>query len=290
MSDVCVAAKLGIMQGRLVPPEPGHFQSFPRHRWRDEFALASAAGLDAIEWIYDAYGEDVNPLTTDAGIREIRALVAGSQVGVESVCADWFMDFPLIRVEPEAAVHGWQRLRWLMEQCAKLHINRIVLPFVDASSIESPVDREDVVAGMRDLGGLIDQLKVEIHLETSLAPALFAALLSEIGHQGVKVNYDSGNSASLGFKSADEFAHYGAQVGSVHIKDRLLNGGTVPLGEGDADFRAVFSALARSDYRGDFILQVARSSEGDELEWARSNAAKARAMMAELRDVQQENE
>ena len=54
--------KLGIMQGRLLPPEEQRFQSFPRQRWRDEFALAAAAGLDTIEWIYDAYGEDVNPL------------------------------------------------------------------------------------------------------------------------------------------------------------------------------------------------------------------------------------
>jgi len=39
--------KLGIMQGRLVPPEAQRFQCFPRQRWRDEFALAAAAGLDA---------------------------------------------------------------------------------------------------------------------------------------------------------------------------------------------------------------------------------------------------
>ena len=64
--------KLGIMQGRLVPPEPERFQSFPRQRWREEFALAQAAGLETIEWIYDAYGEDVNPLGTDAASRRCK--------------------------------------------------------------------------------------------------------------------------------------------------------------------------------------------------------------------------
>jgi len=53
------------MQGRLVPPEAQRFQSFPRERWREEFAVAAAAGLDTIEWIYDAYGEDLNPIGTD---------------------------------------------------------------------------------------------------------------------------------------------------------------------------------------------------------------------------------
>ena len=277
------AVKLGIMQGRLVPPEPKRFQSFPRQRWREEFALAAAAGLETIEWIYDAYGEDVNPLGTDAGVKEMAALSAAHRVGIESVCADWFMDLPVIRVDGAEALRRWQRLRWLMERCAKLSINRIILPFVDASSIQTSVDRQQVVSGIRTVTDLIDQLNIEIHLETSLAPAPFALLLSEIGHPRVKVNYDSGNSASLGFKPAAEFAQYGRYVGSVHIKDRRLNGGTVPLGEGDTDFIGLFSALAAVNYRGDFILQVARGIEGEELEWARENAKKARTLISQLR-------
>jgi len=57
---------IGIMQGRLVPPTDNRIQCFPRERWADEFALAAKAGLDCIEWIYDLYGADVNPLATDA--------------------------------------------------------------------------------------------------------------------------------------------------------------------------------------------------------------------------------
>jgi L-ribulose-5-phosphate 3-epimerase len=276
------AVKLGVMQGRLVPPEPKRFQSFPRQRWREEFALAAAAGLETIEWIYDAYGEDVNPLGTDAGVKEMQALSAAHCVGVESVCADWFMDFPVLRVDGDEALHRWQRLRWLMERCAKLSINRIVLPFVDASSIQTSADGEQVVAGIRTVIDIIDQLDVEIHLETSLAPAAFALLLSDIGHPRVKVNYDSGNSASLGFKPAEEFAQYGSHIGSVHIKDRQFGGGTVPLGQGDADFNDLFSALEATNYRRDFILQVARGVEGEELEWVGENAKTARTLINQL--------
>jgi hexulose-6-phosphate isomerase len=92
-------------------------------------------------------------------------------------------------------------------------------------------------------------------------------------HPSIKVNYDSGNSSSLGYRPAEEFAAYGKRVGSVHIKDRVCGGGTVPLGEGDADFPALFEALRRVEYRGDFILQVARGPEGDEVAWARTNRA-----------------
>ena len=265
--------KLGIMQGRLVPPEAQHFQCFPKTRWREEFPLAAAAGLNTIEWIYDAYGEDTNPLATDSGIDELKSLCARHCVQVESVCADWFMDFPLIRIDEATAQDRWQRLRWLMKRCALLSIGRVVVPFVDAAAIRTPADVDVVATGINSLAGLLDETQVELHLEAALSPADFAALLARLPHPRVRVNYDSGNSASLGYRPEDEFSAYGARVGSVHIKDRKLGAGTVPLGEGDADFEALFGALARTDYCGDFILQVARGVDGDELDWAKKNVA-----------------
>jgi len=104
-----------------------------------------------------------------------------------------------------------------------------------------------------------------------LSPADFARFLAKIPDSFVKVNYDSGNSASLGYRPQEEFAAYGERVGSVHIKDRLLNAGTVPLGTGNADFPAVFAALERVAYAGDITMQVARSTPGDEVAWARQN-------------------
>jgi hexulose-6-phosphate isomerase len=89
----------------------------------------------------------------------------------------------------------------------------------------------------------------------------------------VRVNYDSGNSSSLGYKPAEEFAAYGDRVGSVHVKDRVRNGGTVPLGQGDADLDAMFTCLHNLNYAGDIVLQVARGIAGDELAWARHNRA-----------------
>ena len=87
----------------------------------------------------------------------------------------------------------------------------------------------------------------------------------------LKVNYDSGNSSSLGYAPRDEFAFYGDRVGSVHIKDRLLGAGTVPLGTGAADFPALTECLRSVAYKGDFILQAARGTSGDEVTWTKQN-------------------
>jgi hexulose-6-phosphate isomerase len=270
------------MQGRLIAPEGGRFQSFPRAGWRAEFALAAAAGLDTIEWIYDAYGEDVNPIATDSGIGELNHLCDVHGVAIESVCADWFMDFPLLGVDDEQARERWLRLAWLMRRCAMLKINRVVVPFVDASAVRSAEDIAGVASGMNSLGSLIDSTKVELHLETSLSPQIFKSLLDRCEHFGIKVNYDSGNSASLGYRPEDEFAAYGARVGSVHLKDRRRGGGTVPLGEGDTDFSALFDCLKEVRYSGDFILQVARGTDGEELPWTLQNVRIARRWIGAL--------
>ncbi len=85
------------------------------------------------------------------------------------------------------------------------------------------------------------------------------------------MNYDSGNSASLGYNVAEELAAYGQRLGSVHIKDRVKGGAIVPLGTGDADLPALFSVLDGLRYEGDFVLQVARGADGREVEWASQN-------------------
>ena len=259
------------MQGRLLPPQDGRFQCFPRDCWREEFPRAAAAGLDAIEWIYDLHGADVNPLGSDSGIEEMQALARQHKIDVVSVCADYFMDCPLIAASPAEFKELASHLVWLLNRCRLFGITHVVLPLVDISRIETPKQETQVVEMLWDVLPYAANAGVEIHLETSLSPEDFAALLARLTHPMLKVNYDSGNSASLGYDVRCELAAYGSQIGSVHIKDRIRGAGTMPLGEGDADIPALLSGLAAIAYRGDFVLQVARGAAGDEVGWARQN-------------------
>ena len=262
---------LAVMQGRLVPPEGGHFQSFPRERWQDEFALASQAGLNAIEWIYDVYGEGANPLKSDAGVAEMHALSESTGTAVRSLCVDYFMDRPFLRTTQAELSELIKKLEWLLSRCQIIGIGRVVIPFVDRSRIENEDELLQTLSILRTILPAAEKYKVEIHLETSLAPQPFAALLRECPHPLLRVNYDSGNSCSLGYDVSEEFAAYGQRIGSVHIKDRLRGGGTVPLGTGSANLPAVFRGLAALGYGGDYVLQIARSEPGREPEWIAQN-------------------
>lgn len=263
--------QIGIMQGRLFPPVEGRFQCFPREHWAAEFARAAEAGLASIEWIHDLYGADINPLLTDEGAANLKKLSAQHGVAVRSVCADYFMDKPFLRTSPEDLAERIAHLQRLLRRCLLLGIRHVVLPFVDVSKIETATEEGTVLEVLRRALPTAEETGIELHLETSLPPRPFAALLARIPHPLVKANYDSGNSASLGYRPAEEFETYGERIGSVHIKDRLRGGGTVPLGTGSANFAALRECLGAIDYRRDFVLQVARGEPGAEIEWSRRN-------------------
>ncbi len=267
----------GVMQGRLSPPEDGRFQSFPRGGWRDEFAKAKAAGFDYIEWIHDAYGHDANPIFDDDGLAELDALKGAHGVATPALCGDWFMDFPLVRCTEAERRERVAHLHALIPVARRIGAWRIVLPFVDASSLETTEERAIVRDVLADALPVAVAHGVELHLETDLDPAAFRDFLARLPHPALKVNWDAGNSAGLGYVASEEFAAYGERVASVHIKDRYRKpGGGVesrPLGTGSADFDDVFAALRRIGYRGGLTLQVARGAPGDEVAFLRGQLA-----------------
>ena len=263
--------RIAVMQGRLLPPSDGCFQCFPRKHWREEFPLAAEAGLDAIEWIYDSPGESDNPLGSDDGLAEMLRQSEKCNIAVVSVCADYFMECPLVKAGPAEQEERTNKLLWLLDRCKLAGIRRVVLPFVDNSKIDGDAEEAQVVEVLRRVLGPAEKANVELHLETSLDPKRFASLLAKLPHPYLKANYDSGNSASLGYDVRDELAAYGGRIGSVHIKDRIRGGGTVPLGTGNANIPLLLSQLFRLGYKGDFVMQIARGDAGKELHWIRHN-------------------
>ena len=265
------------MQGRLVPPEDGRFQSFPRSRWRDEFPRAIAANLHYIEWIVDAYGEDTNPVMTDKGRAELAAMKQQYNIATPAICADWFMDHPLLRCSSTQLEEGELFLHRLIPIAGMIGADHIVLPFVDISRIQNETEQKRVLEILDRAAPIATRHNVELHLETDLPPGKFAAFLDRIPHPVVKANYDSGNSSGLGYIASEEFNAYGKRIGSIHIKDRYRRpeGGieTRALGLGSADFDDLFKAIRNVGYNRGITLQVARGADGDEVAWIRDQVA-----------------
>ena len=262
---------IGIMKGRLLPAREGRIQSFPAGRWAEEFPRAAAAGLDSIEWIFDDDPPGVNPLESPAGIDAVRQAAAEAGVAVGSVCADRFMVRRLINPRGEVEQAVLDELRGLIENSARLGAAHIVLPFVDASALATLPERAGLEKLLAALLPDAERAAIELHLETDWVPRDLADFVGRIRHPLLRVNYDIGNSASLGHDPAEELSLLGPHLGSVHIKDRARGGSTVPLGSGAADFETCFDGFRQAGYGRAFILQVARDPAVDEVVWARRN-------------------
>lgn len=257
---------IGIMQGRLVPPKGRGIQFFPFREWREEFKLASKIEIDEIDFIFDVDRFQENPLWSKEGIEKIRETIDTSRVKVRHICADYFMRKPFFRVSEKERQENIQILKHLLENAKQIGAENIEMPLVDNSSIKTEEEKEALVQSLSECLPQAQELGITISLEADLAPRDLFDLAQRVGRPSLKITYDSGNSSSLGYDSYEEMSTYGRYISNVHIKDRLLHGGTVPLGTGNANFDKLFRGLQEIGYKGSFTLQAARGEEGKELE------------------------
>tara|TARA_B100000131_G_scaffold192021_1_gene184571 strand:+ start:368 stop:1216 length:849 start_codon:yes stop_codon:yes gene_type:complete len=257
--------KFGIMQGRLLPKYKGKFQAHPLGYWKDEFPIASKLGLDSIEFILDYNDVEKNPLMHKSGVKEILDTENSTGIKVRSICADYFMEAPIHSDNTAIVDKSLKILQRLIENSSMMNITDIVIPCVDQSSLKNQKDINNLIVNLKMVLSIVERKNINLSLETDLEPLSFANLLDKIGSENVTVNYDIGNSASLGFDSDEEFKAYGDKITDLHIKDRLLGGGSVVLGTGNVDFKKIFNLLSKYEFKGLIIFQAFRDDEGLEI-------------------------
>ena len=262
LSDQVMMNKIGVMQGRLLPKFQGRYQAHPVNYWQDEFFIAEKIGLDCIEFIFDFNDFALNPLYSYKGLNEIAKISQTTGVKVITICADYFMEAPIHSDIKSTSEESLKILERLIQNASSIKVSDIVIPCVDHSSIQSLQNRERFKFSLEKILTVAEKYNVNISLETDLSPEIFSKFLNEFSTSHLKVNYDIGNSASLGYDPIEELEAYGTLISDVHIKDRKLNGGPEILGYGDANFEDVFKKLAELGYQGPFIMQAYRDDEG----------------------------
>ena len=157
-------------------------------------------------------------------------------------------------------------LRKIISSASTIGADILVIPLVDNGSIENKFEFNLLKDTITSLYDLLELKKVKIAFESDFSPANLSDFIKVYNKKFVGINYDTGNSACLGFDPVEEFRNYGERIINVHIKDRKINGGTVRLGEGDTKFKEVFDFFNFSDYAGNYIMQTARSKNNNHIE------------------------
>ena len=256
-------AKIGFMQGRFSPVEEGKIQVFPWQRWRDEFVMARKHRFSLMEWVVEQNRLSENPLMSSSGRIEIKRLMQDNNVAIESVTCDTYIEEPFFKATKLYSVQLVDDFKRIIESCVDIGIDKIIVPLVDKGSLQNKNQEDRLLKGMDAVIPLLEDSNAMIVFESDFGPSRLKSFIDRFKPAYFMINYDTGNSASLGYDFKEEFASYGDRIKNVHIKDRKFKGTTVPLGEGDTEIAGVLGALHANGYVGNYILQTARASNGD---------------------------
>jgi hexulose-6-phosphate isomerase len=203
---------------------------------------------------------------TAGGRREIREIARDLGVQVRSLTGDCFMEAPFYKAEGRERGRRLDQVERVIEASAEIGVEYVVMPLVDNGRLESIRQEEDLRTGFARVAPLLKRAEIRILFESDFQPGRLRQFLEPSDPSLFGINYDVGNSAAMGFDPTEEIGAYGDRILNVHVKDRVLGGSTVPLGQGHAHFGAVFGALKRIGYLGNYILQTARAADGRDVE------------------------
>jgi len=257
-----MSEKIGFMQGRLSEIVDDKIQAFPWLEWENEFYLAQKINLGIMEWTLDQERLCENPLITEVGRSKIKKLCAQNRVIIQSLTGDCFMQAPFWKAKNRVKETLKEEFIRVCNACRCLNINLVIVPLVDNGRLENQNQQITLVEFLLEHQKFLQEKNIKILFESDFGPQELGRFIAQFPKENFGINYDIGNSAALGFDPSDEFLVYGDRVLNVHVKDRLLDGGTVALGQGNANFESVFFELAKIKYKGNYILQTARADDG----------------------------
>ena len=257
-------SRIGFMQGRLSNMVENRIQCFPWEDWENEFFLANLNRLSLMEWTLDSQDLYKNPLMSDLGRKKIKFLSKKYQIDIPSLTGDCFMQKPFWKFQNSKSLQ-----KEFIDICiaaSKLGIKYIVVPLVDNGKFDNNAQKEFIINFLNNLKDFFLGNKLSILFESELEPMELKKFIERFPENIFGINYDIGNSASLNFDTNEEFILYGKRILNIHIKDRLIGGNTVPLGEGNADFNKVSNNIRDIKYNGNFVLQTARSKDNNHVD------------------------
>ena len=259
----------GIMQGRLSKIIGKKIQAFPERNWKSEFLKANRLGLKSIEWTLDYKNFEKNPIFSKKGQTKIKELSKKYSIKVNSLTGDCFMQKPFWKNKYNQKLII--DLTKVIKSCGILGIKFIVIPLVDNGSIQSNQDKKNLLKSCNKIIKYLRNSNVKLVFESDFSPKKLGNLIKKFNTNYFGINYDVGNSASLGYDIDEEFKYYGKYIFNIHVKDRLKNGSTIRLGSGNANFEKLFYNLKKMKYRNNLILQTARSKKNQHMNEIKQN-------------------
>lgn len=236
--------KIGVIQGRLLPPINGHIQEFPFNNWKEEFLFLQNCGLSHVEWIITKISYKNNPLF----------LEDLSNYQISSVCCDHLIDdniqnFSFLK----------ENLFDVCEFSIKNKIENISIPLLENSNMENDSRRKEFITSILKIK---EKFNLKFVFETELTPEKTLEIVDS--HKDFYVTYDTGNVNSYLKEHEKYIKTLKHKIINVHLKDRTYDSRTVLPFTGDTNFELIFKFLKEIEYNSLYTMQIARGQTGEE--------------------------
>ena len=126
--------------------------------------------------------------------------------------------------------------RRIVNSCNKIGIKHVVIPLVDNGRIENVKMEIKLIKILKSFIKFLKKKKIQILFGSDFNPKKLKNFINKFDKDLFGINYDLGN-ISLGYDINEEFERL-EFIKNIHIKDRILNGNTVRLGKGNANFNS----------------------------------------------------
>jgi L-ribulose-5-phosphate 3-epimerase len=253
---------LSLMQGRLVKPLKKPIQEFPLKDWKKELDLLLKLNLKNIEWVVDRASYEQNPLVFDN--QALETLMKNKNLSISAVSNDYFLDTAnsYENITFSDLLTSIEMQQELISNIGEFKKYILVMPFIENSSLKK-YSKKQVEKLLEVLLSFESNYKLDYALELDIDRNEITHKLGKFLGNRIFINLDVGNTVSFGFDIKSEINDLSQFILNVHLKDRIMNGPTVPLETGSTDIKEIIKLLIHAGYRGAYTLQFARKYEDD---------------------------
>lgn len=241
----------------------------------DPFASARALALDGVEVRFgpqDAESHAFLEAGTAAAWRS-RARAAG--LALPSVYAGYIASHPPSHPDPDVRRRSADVLARVVEAAAEAGARTVVLPLFAAAEPRDDLAVTSLAAALAPLAERAAAVGLALGLETTLPVAALLELLRRLDRVAVRVAYDVGAAAALGYDPAADLKLLGPAVCQLRVRDCTPDGRRVLLGQGvvGARWGAIQAAWSPAEERTERWCVLEVPAAGAPMAWARTEVA-----------------
>ncbi len=247
--------RFGIIEGRLIkPPSKDLLQYFPPN-WIDEINIAKSLKFGFIEFFKDRENNQACPFFSNKGFEIVSDILNLKNFKSYSFCDDYFIKKNILKYKSLKKYFKNMSLNLSIIN-AKLY----VLPLYEKSNL----NKNNYIHFLKKINlisNILNRNNIFLALETDLEIKFINILFKKVKNKNLYLVYDTGNRVKNSINQFEEILSLKNKIIHIHLKDKDSQGNNVILGNGIVNFKDIFFALKKINYKRNFSFETNRGTD-----------------------------